>query len=63
MTVPFLDPADLRFDVTSEAVHAARDDSWCAETPCGWAILRYDEGTALRKDRMPTAPARRPRPS
>jgi len=37
--------------VTSPAVHHARDDGWYAETPYGWAILRYDEGTALLKDR------------
>lgn len=51
MTAPFLDLADPSFDVTSGVVHAARDDSWYAETPYGWAILRYDEGTALLKDR------------
>ncbi|WP_231945449.1 hypothetical protein [Agrococcus carbonis] len=48
---PFLDLADPAFDVTGEAVHAARDDSWYAETPYGWAILRFEEGTALLKDR------------
>ena len=32
-------------------MHDARDDGWYAETPYGWAILRYDEGTALLKDR------------
>lgn len=50
-TVPFLDLADTSFDVTSEVVHDARDDSWYAETPYGWAVLRYEEGTALLKDR------------
>ena len=49
--VPHLDLADPAFDVTSPAVHHARDDGWYAETPYGWAILRYDEGTALLKDR------------
>ena len=48
---PHLDLADPAFDVTSPAVHGARDDGWYAETPYGWAILRYDEGTALLKDR------------
>jgi cytochrome P450 len=50
-TVPFLDLADTSFDVTSEVVHDAGDDSWYAETPYGWAVLRYEEGTALLKDR------------
>ncbi|REJ06404.1 cytochrome P450 [Microbacterium bovistercoris] len=50
-TVPFLDLADTAFDVNSAQVHDARDDSWYAETPYGWAVLRYDEGTALLKDR------------
>ena len=43
--------ADPAFDVTSAEVHRARDDSWYAETPYGWAILRYDQGTAILKDR------------
>lgn len=50
-TVPFLDLADTAFDVTSEVVHDARDTGWYAETPYGWAVLRYDEGTALLKDK------------
>ncbi len=48
---PFLDLADTTFDVTSDAVHRAQDDSWYARTPYGWAVLRYEEGTALLKDR------------
>ncbi|MFT3797915.1 cytochrome P450 [Microbacterium sp.] len=51
MTVPYLDLADTAFDVTSTQVHDAQDASWYAETPYGWAILRYEEGTALLKDR------------
>lgn len=47
----FLDLADPSFDVNGDAVHSARDDGWYAETPYGWAILRYEEGTALLKDR------------
>lgn len=50
-TVPFLDLADPSFDVTSELVHDARDTGWYTETPYGWAVLRYDEGTALLKDK------------
>ncbi len=49
--VPFFDLADPAFDVTSEAVHRARDGHWYAETPYGWAILRYEQGTAILKDR------------
>lgn len=49
--VPHLDLADPAFDVTSAAVHDARDAGWYAETPYGWAILRYEEGTAVLKDR------------
>ena len=49
--VPYLDLADLTFDVTSEVVHRAQATGWYAETPFGWAILRYEEGTALLKDR------------
>ncbi|WP_206448091.1 cytochrome P450 [Agrococcus sp. KRD186] len=47
----FLDLADPAFDVTASAVHDARDEGWYAETPYGWAVLRYEEGTALLKDR------------
>ncbi len=50
-TIPFLDLADPGFDVTSDAVHDARDHDWFAETPYGWAVLRYEEGTAILKDR------------
>ena len=49
--VPYFDLADPAFDVTSEAVHQAREDHWYAETPYGWAILRYEQGTAILKDR------------
>ena len=47
----FLDLADAAFDVTGEAVHRAQGAGWYAETPYGWAVLRYEEGTALLKDR------------
>lgn len=49
--IPYLDLADPAFDVTSENVHRARDGGWFARTPYGLAILRYDEGTAVLKDR------------
>ncbi len=47
----FLDLADPAFDVTSEPVHAAREEDWYARTPYGWAVLRYEQGTAVLKDR------------
>ncbi len=39
--VPFLDPADPSFSVRSQAVRAAREESWYARTPYGLAVLRY----------------------
>ena len=53
MTRPpaFLNLADPAFDVTSAAVHAAREQDWYALTPYGWAVLRYEEGAAVLKDR------------
>ncbi|MBF4765155.1 cytochrome P450 [Nocardioides islandensis] len=47
----YLDLADPAFDVTSAAVHEAREQDWYAETPYGWAVLRYEQGTAVLKDR------------
>ena len=47
----YLDLADPAFDVTSAAVLEARERDWYAETPYGWAVLRYDQGTAVLKDR------------
>jgi len=52
MTEPaYLDLADPAFDVTSAIVHEVRERDWYARTPYGWAILRYEQGTALLKDR------------
>ncbi len=47
----YLDLADPSFDVTSAAVHEARDEGWYAETPYGFAVLRYAEASALLTDR------------
>jgi len=47
----YLDLADPSFDVTSTVVHEARERDWYARTPYGWAILRYEQGTAVLKDR------------
>ncbi|WP_134767623.1 cytochrome P450 [Nocardioides sp. 1609] len=46
-----LDLADPAFDVTSPAVHDARERDWYAETPYGYAVLRYAEASALLTDR------------
>jgi cytochrome P450 len=45
------DLTDPDFDVTGQDVHRARDDSWYVETTWGWAVLRYDEASALLRDR------------
>lgn len=46
-----LDLTDPSFDVTSEAVHRAREESWYVETTWGWAVLRYAEASELLRDR------------
>ena len=46
-----LDLSDPAFDVTSAAVHEAREEHWYAETPYGLAVLRYAEASALLTDR------------
>lgn len=40
---PYLDVSDPAFSIRSEAVKAARAQSWFARTPYGIAVLRYDE--------------------
>ncbi|MFC7496643.1 MULTISPECIES: cytochrome P450 [unclassified Nocardioides] len=45
------DLSDPAFDVTSPAVHAAREESWYVETNWGWAVLRHAEVSALLRDR------------
>ncbi len=51
MTERFLDLADAGCDVTSPAVHDAREQDWYVETSYGWAVLRYAEASALLTDR------------
>ena len=41
------DMGDPAFDVTSDEVHAAREEDWYVETTWGWAVLRYAEVSAL----------------
>jgi cytochrome P450 len=48
-TVPSLAVDDPSFSITSEQVHAAREQSWYATTPYGIAVLRYDEMSRLLK--------------
>lgn len=49
--VPYFDVADPAFSVQSAEVRAAREASWYARTNYGLAVLRYDEVSALLKDR------------
>jgi cytochrome P450 len=49
--VTAFDLSDPTFDVTSPAVHAAREQDWYVETNWGWAVLRYAEVSALLRDR------------
>ncbi|MCR8546911.1 cytochrome P450 [Salipiger sp. P9] len=41
--LPYLDIADADFSIRSQAVLDARDAAWCARTPYGLAVLRYDD--------------------
>jgi cytochrome P450 len=45
------DLGDPTFDVTSTAVHEAREQDWYVETTWGWAVLRYAEVSVLLRDR------------
>ncbi|HPJ20090.1 MAG: cytochrome P450 [Actinobacteria bacterium] len=49
--LPYLPVADPSFSVQSAAVREARDAGWCARTPYGLAILRYEQVNKLLKDR------------
>ncbi len=49
--VPYFDLADPAFDVTSDEVHRTREQHWYARTPWGWAVLRYEQGAAVLRDR------------
>lgn len=46
---PAFDIADPTFSITSDVVHAAREQSWYATTNYGIAVLRYDEVSRLLK--------------
>jgi cytochrome P450 len=47
----YLPVSDPSFSVQSDAVRRARAQGWCARTPYGLAVLRYDEVNKLIKDR------------
>ena len=49
--LPFLDLSDPGFSTRGAAVRAAREASWCAETPYGLAVLRYREVGQILRDR------------
>ncbi|MFG1392392.1 cytochrome P450 [Xanthobacter agilis] len=48
--LPFLDVKDPAFSIRSQEVADAREQSWCARTPYGIAVLRYDEVQKLMRD-------------
>ena len=60
--VLFFDVTDPHFSITSEAVHAAREQSWYATTPYGIAVLRYEQMNS-RVQEPPTASGQRSRPA
>ncbi|HXD59776.1 MAG TPA: cytochrome P450 [Thermoleophilaceae bacterium] len=49
--VPYFDLSDEQFSLASDAVMSAREQSWCAETNYGLAVLRYQEVNELLKDK------------
>lgn len=49
-TLPFLDLKDPTFSMRSQAVADAREASWCARTPYGIGVLRYEEVQKLMRD-------------
>ena len=51
MTLPFLDLTAPGFATVSDDVHAARDASWCARTPFGYAVLRHRQAGMILRDR------------
>jgi cytochrome P450 len=48
--VPYFDLSDESFSLASDEVMRAREQSWCAETNYGLAVLRYEEVNELLKD-------------
>jgi cytochrome P450 len=51
--LPFLNLSDPSFSTRSPEVREARERSWCARTPYGIAVLRYEDvGKLLRDPRL-----------
>ena len=50
-SLPYLDLSDPGFSTRSPEMRAARDANWCARTPYGLAVLRYQEVGFLLRDR------------
>jgi cytochrome P450 len=48
--LPFLDILNPEFEFDSPDVAQARERSWLARTPIGFAVLRYDDVAAILKD-------------
>jgi cytochrome P450 len=48
---PYFDLSDERFSLASDEVMLAREQSWCADTNYGLAVLRYEEVNELLKDK------------
>src|SRR3712207_4436555 len=56
-TIPCLDLYGAEFQTDPHGVlKAAREQNWCAQTPIGLAVLRYDEVQALLRHRKFRAP-------
>lgn len=49
--VAYLDFNKLGFSIRSDQVMNAREDNWYARTPFGIAVLRYEDASALLKDK------------
>jgi cytochrome P450 len=49
-SLPFLDILAADFEFDSPALRAARDASWIARTPIGFAALRYEDVSVMLKD-------------
>ena len=49
--LPYLDFADPAFSTRGPEIRAARERSWCARTPYGFAILRHAHVGRLLRDR------------
>ena len=48
--LPFIDILKPDFDFNSAPVHEARQINWIARTPIGYAVLRYEDVSAMLKD-------------